>query len=105
MKRKVFMILNPRYRKRPPCEFALHSYEIATSYLLAMTRKKEARKSPTENRAGSWPCGQKVFSVLIFCYFSIRRKVVAPAAMSGRKHFIKTEILPNPGAQHFESLL
>jgi hypothetical protein len=43
----------------------------------------KAGKDPTENRAGSWPCGLKVFSVLIFCYFSIKRKVVASAAMSG----------------------
>ncbi len=38
----------------------------------------KARKGPTENRAASWPCGQKIFSVLIFCYFFIKKKVVAP---------------------------
>jgi len=47
--------------------------------------KVKERSGPTENRAGSWPCGLKVFSVLIFCYFSIKRKVVASAAMSGFK--------------------
>jgi hypothetical protein len=28
----------------------------------------------------------EVFSVLIFCYFFIKKKVVAPAAMSGREY-------------------
>jgi len=36
-----------------------------------------------ENRAGSMACGQKVFSGLIFCFFSTKRKEAASAAMSG----------------------
>jgi hypothetical protein len=42
-------------------------------------------KGPTENRAGSWPCGQKVFSVLIFWFFCVKTKELAPAAMSGKR--------------------
>jgi hypothetical protein len=41
------------------------------------------RKGLPENRAGCMACGLKVFSGLIFCFFSIKRKVVATAAMSG----------------------
>jgi len=46
---------------------------------------KSSRKGPTENRAGSWPCGLKVFSVLIFWFFCIKTKETASAAMSGAK--------------------
>ncbi len=46
---------------------------------------------PMENRAGSWPCEQKVFSVLNFCFFCFKTKEVAPAAMSGQNILLKRE--------------
>jgi len=54
---------------------------------------KKARKGPTENRAGSWPCGQKVFSVLNFCFFGVKIKEVAPAAMSRQNMLLKQEFV------------
>jgi len=54
---------------------------------------KNARKGPTENRAGSWPCGQKVFSVLTFWFFCVKTKELAPAAMSGQNILFKREYL------------
>ena len=35
------------------------------------------RKRLTENRAGSWPCGLKVFSVLTFWFFCVKTKELA----------------------------
>jgi hypothetical protein len=39
---------------------------------------------------------QKVFSVLIFCYFFIKKKVVASAAMSGQNISLNGNICKNP---------
>ncbi|MGN6178819.1 MAG: hypothetical protein ACTHNW_06540 [Mucilaginibacter sp.] len=44
-----------------------------------------AGKGLPENRARRFACGRKVFSGLIFCFFSIKRKEVASAAMSGER--------------------
>jgi len=41
------------------------------------SEKEKAGKGLPENRAGCFACGLKVFSGLIFCYFFIKKKVVA----------------------------
>jgi len=60
---------------------------------MAMSKINHERKGPTENRAGSWPCGQKVFSVLIFCYLFYQEKSSSPAAMSEQNTLFKREYL------------
>jgi hypothetical protein len=54
---------------------------------------KKVGKGPTENRAGSVACGQKVFSVLTFWFFCVKTKELAPAAMSGQNVLLKRKFV------------
>jgi hypothetical protein len=65
--------------------------------LLAMTGRNKKRKDPPENPGrAQMPVRLRDFSGLIFCYFFIKEKVVASAAISGPKHSLSctTKRLP-----------
>src|ERR1700744_940619 len=49
------------------------------------TNEKKRKGLPERGGGpGVWPAGGSILSFLIFCYFFIKKKVVAPAAMSGK---------------------
>jgi len=48
--------------------------------------RKQCAQKPDRKPGQVLGSGQKVFSVLIFCYLFIKKKVVASAAMSGTEY-------------------
>jgi hypothetical protein len=65
-----------------------HSVSSLLSFFASfrMTSKIKRAQRPDRKPGRELASVQKVFSVLIFCYFFIKKKVVAPAAMSGTEH-------------------